>query len=153
MAFFSDFWNVRVVEKILMGGFLLGLAVGEVLFAEILVIPTSVSKAAGEPCIFWCVTTVCDCQPDQQYRRVASQEDSQRAIRELSEQPLLGRPVFIREVFTSYGLDSNRLTMVRTEKMKRASVPPLLFLEKLEWRWLARFPCGPTPTPSIPQLL
>ena len=28
----------------------------------------------------------------------ASQEDSQRAIRELSEQPLLGRPVFIREV-------------------------------------------------------
>ena len=28
----------------------------------------------------------------------ASQEDSQRAIRELSEQFLLGRPVFIREV-------------------------------------------------------
>lgn len=28
----------------------------------------------------------------------ASQEDSQRAIRELSEVPLLGRPVFIREV-------------------------------------------------------
>jgi hypothetical protein len=28
----------------------------------------------------------------------ASQEDSQRAIRELSEQSLLGRPVFIREV-------------------------------------------------------
>jgi hypothetical protein len=28
----------------------------------------------------------------------ASQEDSQRAIRELSEQALLGRPVFIREV-------------------------------------------------------
>ena len=27
-----------------------------------------------------------------------SQEDCQRAIRELSEQPLLGRPVFIREV-------------------------------------------------------
>jgi hypothetical protein len=27
-----------------------------------------------------------------------SLEDSQRAIRELSEQPLLGRPVFIREV-------------------------------------------------------
>jgi RNA recognition motif-containing protein len=31
----------------------------------------------------------------------ASQEDSQRAIRELSEQPLLGRPVFIREVRTN----------------------------------------------------
>lgn len=28
----------------------------------------------------------------------ASPEDAQRAIRELSEQPLLGRPVFIREV-------------------------------------------------------
>ena len=28
----------------------------------------------------------------------ASQEDAQRAIRELSEVPLLGRPVFIREV-------------------------------------------------------
>ena len=28
----------------------------------------------------------------------ASPEDSQRAIRELSEVPLLGRPVFIREV-------------------------------------------------------
>lgn len=27
-----------------------------------------------------------------------SQEDAQRAIRELSEVPLLGRPVFIREV-------------------------------------------------------
>jgi RNA recognition motif-containing protein len=32
----------------------------------------------------------------------ASQEDSQRAIRELSEQPLLGRPVFIREVHISF---------------------------------------------------
>jgi len=28
----------------------------------------------------------------------ASQEDCQRAIRELSEQAMLGRPVFIREV-------------------------------------------------------
>jgi RNA recognition motif-containing protein len=28
----------------------------------------------------------------------ASPEDAQRAVRELSEQPLLGRPVFIREV-------------------------------------------------------
>jgi RNA recognition motif-containing protein len=32
----------------------------------------------------------------------ASQEDSQRAIRELSEQPLLGRPVFIREVRSDF---------------------------------------------------
>jgi hypothetical protein len=32
----------------------------------------------------------------------ASQEDSQRAIRELSEQALLGRPVFIREVRANF---------------------------------------------------
>ena len=32
----------------------------------------------------------------------ASQEDSQRSIRELSEQPLLGRPVFIREVRSNF---------------------------------------------------
>ena len=36
----------------------------------------------------------------------ASQEDSQRAIRELSEQPLLGRPVFIREVRSDFLLHS-----------------------------------------------
>jgi len=35
----------------------------------------------------------------------ASQEDAQRAIRELSEQPLLGRPVFIREVCLENVLD------------------------------------------------
>ena len=35
-----------------------------------------------------------------------SQEDSQRAIRELSEQPLLGRPMFIREVRSSFLLHS-----------------------------------------------
>ncbi|KAG6816015.1 hypothetical protein H0H87_009467 [Tephrocybe sp. NHM501043] len=51
---------------------------GEVLFAEVLVTPTGVSKGCG-------------------IVEFASQEDSQRAIRELSEQPLLGRPVFIRE--------------------------------------------------------
>lgn len=33
-----------------------------------------------------------------------SQEDAQRAIRELSEVPLLGRPVFIREVCTLHML-------------------------------------------------
>ncbi|KAF8957855.1 hypothetical protein BDZ97DRAFT_1844401 [Flammula alnicola] len=51
---------------------------GEVLFAEVLVTPTGVSKGCG-------------------IVEFASSEDSQRAIRELSEQPLLGRPVFIRE--------------------------------------------------------
>ncbi|KIM37052.1 hypothetical protein M413DRAFT_20390 [Hebeloma cylindrosporum] len=51
---------------------------GEVLFAEVLVTPTGVSKGCG-------------------IVEFASQEDAQRAIRELSEQPMLGRPVFIRE--------------------------------------------------------
>ncbi|KIJ95074.1 hypothetical protein K443DRAFT_134539 [Laccaria amethystina LaAM-08-1] len=51
---------------------------GEVLFAEVLVTPTGVSKGCG-------------------IVEFASQEDAQRAVRELSEQPLLGRPVFIRE--------------------------------------------------------
>ncbi|KAI0320586.1 RNA-binding domain-containing protein [Amylostereum chailletii] len=51
---------------------------GEVLFAEVLVTPTGISKGCG-------------------IVEYASQEDSQRAVRELSEQPLLGRPVFIRE--------------------------------------------------------
>jgi hypothetical protein len=37
----------------------------------------------------------------------ASQEDSQRAIRELSEQPLLGRPVFIREVRLQFAILPN----------------------------------------------
>ncbi|KAF7789687.1 hypothetical protein EIP86_000633 [Pleurotus ostreatoroseus] len=52
---------------------------GEVLFAEVLITPTGISKGCG-------------------IVEFASSEDAQRAIRELSEQPLLGRPVFIREV-------------------------------------------------------
>ncbi|KAI0821862.1 hypothetical protein BC628DRAFT_1392571 [Trametes gibbosa] len=51
---------------------------GEVLFAEVLVTPTGVSKGCG-------------------IVEYGNQEDAQRAIRELSEQHLLGRPVFIRE--------------------------------------------------------
>jgi len=51
---------------------------GEVLFAEVLVTPTGVSKGCG-------------------IVEFASQEDAQRSVRELSEQALLGRPVFIRE--------------------------------------------------------
>ncbi|KAI9062104.1 RNA-binding domain-containing protein [Trametes sanguinea] len=51
---------------------------GEVLFAEVLVTPTGVSKGCG-------------------IVEYANPEDAQRAIRELSEQLLLGRPVFIRE--------------------------------------------------------
>jgi len=56
----------------------MGFLAGEVLFAEVLVTPTGISKGCG-------------------IVEFASQEDAQRAVRELSEQPLLGRPVFIRE--------------------------------------------------------
>lgn len=48
------------------------------------------------------VTVTFDLFPDHSFHdsivEFASLEDAQRAIRELSEQPLLGRPVFIREV-------------------------------------------------------
>ena len=37
----------------------------------------------------------------------ASQEDAQRAVRELSETPLLGRPVFIREVHYNITVEDN----------------------------------------------
>lgn len=56
----------------------MGLLAGEVLFAEVLVTPTGVSKGCG-------------------IVEFSSQEDAQRAIKELSEVTLLGRPVFIRE--------------------------------------------------------
>lgn len=51
---------------------------GEVLFAEVLVTPTGISKGCG-------------------IVEFGSYDDAQRAIRDLSEVPLLGRPVFIRE--------------------------------------------------------
>ena len=55
----------------------------------------------------------------------ASQEDSQRAIRELSETPLLGRPVFIREVgkgFPVNKLSTHCVRGYRTEKQRPVSV-------------------------------
>jgi len=51
---------------------------GEVLFAEVLVTPMGVSKGCG-------------------IVEFANSEDAQRAVRELSEMTLLGRPVYIRE--------------------------------------------------------
>ena len=45
VIFLSFLWNGRVVERILMGAF--RLAAGEVLFAEVLVTPTGVSKGCG----------------------------------------------------------------------------------------------------------
>ena len=52
-------------------------------------------RAAGE-CLF--VLSASHPNKSTSIVEFASHEDSQRAIRELSEQPLLGRPVFIREV-------------------------------------------------------
>jgi len=104
-----------------MGVFLLGLAAGEVLFAEVLVTPTGVSKGCG------CVTI--DIPPfthrsNKSFRIVefASHEDSQRAIRELSEQALLGRPVFIREVSLPPPSVSQFLLKSITGPRKRSSI-------------------------------
>jgi hypothetical protein len=56
----------------------------------------------------------------------ASQEDAQRAIRELSEQPLLGRPVFIREVRNNFMLLTQfAYGPFRIEKMSLVSGPRL----------------------------
>ncbi|KAG9127342.1 hypothetical protein FRC07_014752 [Ceratobasidium sp. 392] len=51
---------------------------GEVVFAEVLVTPTGVSKGCG-------------------IVEFSTHDEAQRAIRDLSETPLLGRPIFIRE--------------------------------------------------------
>ncbi|KAG8717649.1 hypothetical protein FRC08_007046 [Ceratobasidium sp. 394] len=51
---------------------------GEVVFAEVLVTPTGVSKGCG-------------------IVEFSTTDEAQRAIRDLSETPLLGRPIFIRE--------------------------------------------------------
>lgn len=104
-----------------------GLLAGEVLFAEVLVTPTGISKGCGYishlPCVFpWRSDSV------SIFRIVefASQEDAQRAIRELSEQPLLGRPVFIREVRTNFMLRTQVTHEgFRIERMSHASVPRL----------------------------
>lgn len=81
-----------------MGDF--GLAAGEVLFAEVLITPTGVSKGCGYVVEFYPWLPFFSDLSGCSIVEFASQEDSQRAIRELSEQPLLGRPVFIREVRT-----------------------------------------------------
>lgn len=68
----------------------------------------------------------------------ASQEDAQRSVRELSEQMLLSRPVFIREVCPR--CLSQVLAFIncyfRTERMSHVS-EPLLSLERSVWPWLA----------------
>ena len=80
----------------LMSGFL----AGEVLFAEVLrvVTPTGISKECWYVFLFACLPFRGILTLFVRLIEFASQDDSQRAIRELSEPPLLGRPVFIREV-------------------------------------------------------
>ncbi|QRW05411.1 RNA recognition motif protein [Ceratobasidium sp. AG-Ba] len=60
---------------------------GEVVFAEVLVTPTGVSKGCG-------------------IVEFSTHEEAQRAIRDLSETPLLGRPIFIRESEARFGAPS-----------------------------------------------
>jgi hypothetical protein len=68
----------------------------------------------------------------------ASQEDSQRAIRELSEQPLLGRPVFIREVRIVLLLFCSVILNMRHRIVKtKHDSEPLQYRVKWGWRWLA----------------
>ena len=97
-----------------------GLLAGEVLFAEVLVTPTGISKGCGYVSPF---VTLLRITLTLLVRIVefASLEDSQRAIRELSEQPLLGRPVFIREVRSDFLLPYAAYSRVyRIEKMSHA---------------------------------
>ena len=67
----------------------------------------------------------------------ASQEDSQRSIRELSEMPLLGRPVFIREVgrVVIFVWDCPIIMLSRIVRTSLDSVR-LQCPEKLGWQWL-----------------
>ena len=71
---------------------------GEVLFAEVLVTPTGVSKGCGYVILVYPLYGLLTSL--SRIVEFASPEDAQRSVRELSEQSLLGRPVFIREVRT-----------------------------------------------------
>lgn len=64
----------------------------------------------------------------------ASPEDAQRAIRELSEVAMLGRPVFIREVRLPYLFGAIPTPQNRTGKANRASALRLS-QARLEWQW------------------
>ncbi|KAG9309151.1 hypothetical protein JVU11DRAFT_10861 [Chiua virens] len=69
-----------------------------------------------------------------------SPEDAQRAIRKLSEVPLLGRYSFVRQMMTflcQLWLPDPRIT--RIEKTIHDSVR-LLYREKSVWRWLGKAP-------------
>ena len=64
----------------------------------------------------------------------ASTEDAQRAIRELSEQLLLGRPVFIREVSQTNHLSTLLLTHRRIVNTSPGSAQRL-YRARSVWPW------------------
>lgn len=70
----------------------------------------------------------------------ASQEDAQRSIKELSEVPLLGRPVFIREVsWTSHVRCLCVLNQKQPRIVKmRQDLVQHLYLVRLVWLWRVR---------------
>lgn len=80
---------------------------------------------------FLCLFTVIviDKQLQTSIVEFASQEDSQRAIRELSEQSLLGRPVFIREVCPDLqvidGAESSDIRLQDREHESRFGATPV----------------------------
>ena len=94
-----------------MGLFFWDLLAGEVLFAEVLVTPTGISKGCGYVPLFIDFLLVL-AQTFLSFSIVefASHEDAQRSVRELSESPLLGRPVFIREVRMIISVTSTALS-------------------------------------------
>jgi hypothetical protein len=66
----------------------------------------------------------------------ASHEDSQRAIRELSEQPLLGRPVFIREVSLTYWTHCLAIVVYNTFRTEKTRLDSVLRPFQVKWVWL-----------------
>lgn len=90
---------------------------GNVVFSEIMMLPNGMSKGCGFVTLPFTLTTLSKLTLDRCYQfcsvvEFSQPEEAQKAIRDLSDQQLLGRPVFIREVCVqisplqfSYSLD------------------------------------------------
>ena len=92
---------------------------GTVVFSEIMMLPNGMSKGCGSVCrsfrskfVLILLRSVVE---------FAEPEEAQKAIRELSDKTLLGRPLFIREVGSSLHFSSLLLTASRnrTERTMR----------------------------------
>lgn len=111
----------------------MGLAAGEVLFAEVLVTPMGVSKGCG-----YVATSSSSSVTDTFPVRIVefgNPEDAQRAVRELSEMTLLGRPVYIREVRLTPLKHTSTHHSDRTVKMN-LGLELHRFQVKWAWLWL-----------------